>query len=203
MFTPSTCKNIALTCAVLQLHVSDAKTACTADGKPNLSLDAFRKIFITSTAGRACIPIGHGSCSWPASQYMAVLWLGHCLGVYTRFLGTLLSSFAELPGMLLAAVVVEMFSRKRTLAAGLLITGVCTAALVASPAQVRTHASRVASFDEVVAMLHPTGYGCLQQVVLCCAGIPVGQQGWRHGRLCSFVHLHARGASCCTSASLW
>ena len=40
--------------------------------------------------------------------------------------------------MLLAAVIVEIFSRKRTLAAGLLITGVCTAALIASPAQVGT-----------------------------------------------------------------
>lgn len=40
--------------------------------------------------------------------------------------------------MLLAAVIVELFSRKRTLAAGLLITGVCTAALIASPAQVST-----------------------------------------------------------------
>ena len=48
------------------------------------------------------------------------------------------SCSAELPGMLLAAVIVEIFSRKRTLAAGLLITGVCTAALIASPAQVGT-----------------------------------------------------------------
>ena len=38
--------------------------------------------------------------------------------------------------MLLAAVVVELFSRKRTLAAGLLITSVCSAALMATPAQV-------------------------------------------------------------------
>lgn len=40
--------------------------------------------------------------------------------------------------MLLAAIIVELFSRKRTLAAGLLITGICTAALMASPAQVST-----------------------------------------------------------------
>ncbi len=39
--------------------------------------------------------------------------------------------------MLLAAVVVELFSRKRTLAAGLLITSICSALLIASPAQVR------------------------------------------------------------------
>lgn len=41
--------------------------------------------------------------------------------------------------MLLAAVVVELFSRKRTLAAGLLITGVCTAALMAAPAEASRH----------------------------------------------------------------
>jgi len=48
---------------LLQLHVSDSRTACTADGKPNLSSDAFSAIFITSTAGKVQLVLQHASCS--------------------------------------------------------------------------------------------------------------------------------------------
>lgn len=46
-----------------QLHVSDSRTACRADGKPNLSSEAFSKIFITSTAGVGSLLVGieHGT----------------------------------------------------------------------------------------------------------------------------------------------
>lgn len=80
------------------IHVSDSRTACTPNGSPNLSSEAFRKIFLTSTA--------------------------------------------ELPGMVVAAVVVEMVSRKRTLFAALAMCGALTAALIASEQSVFLWGSR-------------------------------------------------------------
>ena len=100
-------------------------------------------------------------------------------------------SSAELPGMLLAAVIVEIFSRKRTLAAGLLITGLCTSALIASPAQVGTLTAQTDCSTSVIAACSKL---CVNSCLLSCtAGVFMGQQGRCHGRLCSVVHLYAGG----------
>jgi hypothetical protein len=97
--------------------------------------------------------------------------------------------------MLLAAVIVEIFSRKRTLAAGLLITGLCTAALIASPAQVGSlEAQNVVGKRTVDTSVSVTNH-VQRWLMTCAAGLPVGQQGRCHGRVCSVVHIHARGVA--------
>ena len=88
--------------------------------------------------------------------------------------------------MLLAAIIVELFSRKRTLAAALVITAACCAALIITPAQVCTMQLHFAL------RRHSDVTPCLNNP-LPCAGIAVVQQGWRHGCLFCFVHLHPRG----------